>query len=496
MTRASAMEFQDKFGKEGLTFDDVLLVPARSEILPHEADTRTILTKSITLNIPIVSAAMDTVTESRLAIALAREGGLGVIHRNMSIKSQAWEVDKVKRSESVVVQDPVTIGIDEPVSKAKRMVVKHGVSGFPVVDSSGKLVGLLTHRDLRFEPDTSKKVRDLMTPLEKLVTVPPDTPTRKAKALLHEKRIEKLPVVDESGALVGLMTFKDIEKSMFYPKACKDELGRLRVGAAVGVSPDTPDRVDALIGAGVDVVVVDTANGFSKVVLSMVERLRSEHPETALLAGNVVTPGGVEALCGSGADAVKVGIGPSAICTTRVVAGVGVPQLTAIFECAKAAEKCGIPLIADGGVKYSGDITKAIGAGADCVMIGNLFAGTEETPGEIVLYEGRSYKAYRGMGSLSAMKAGGRDRYFYNEDAEEKMVPQGIEGMVPYKGSVSSLVFQLIGGLTAGMGYLGTRTIDELKKKARFIRVTASGLRESHPHGVMITREAPNYQAR
>ena len=489
------MEFQEKFSKEGLTFDDVLLIPARSEILPDEADTRTILTKDIKLNIPIISAAMDTVTESRLAIALAREGGLGVIHRNMSIKSQAAEVDKVKRSESVVVMNPVTIGLEEPVSKAKRMVREHGVSGFPVVDTSGRLVGLLTHRDLRFEPDTSKKVRELMTPLSKLVTVPPNTPTRDAKVLLHEKRIEKLPVVDERGALVGLMTFKDIEKSMFYPRACKDERGRLRVGAAVGVSPDTPDRVGALVDAGADVVVVDTANGFCRVVLSMVERLKSGHPDMALIAGNVVTPEAVEALCQSGADAVKVGIGPSAICTTRVVSGVGVPQLTAIFDCASAAEKCGVPLIADGGIKYSGDIPKAIGAGADCVMIGNLFAGTEETPGEIVLYEGRSYKAYRGMGSLSAMKAGGRDRYFYKEDAEEKMVPQGIEGMVPYKGSVASLVCQLVGGLTAGMGYLGTRTIEELKSKARFVRVTASGLRESHPHGVMITREAPNYQA-
>ncbi|MBN2209194.1 MAG: IMP dehydrogenase [Candidatus Coatesbacteria bacterium] len=488
------MEFQEKFSKEGLTFDDVLLIPAHSEILPDEADTRTVLAKDMKLNIPIISAAMDTVTESRLAIALAREGGLGVIHRNMSIKSQAAEVDKVKRSESVVVKDPVTIGLDEPVSKAKRMVREHGVSGFPVVDTSGRLVGLLTHRDLRFEPDSGKKVRELMTPLEKLVTVPPNTPTRDAKVLLHEKRIEKLPVVDENGALVGLMTFKDIEKSMFYPKACKDERGRLRVGAAVGVSPDTPDRVAALVDAGADAVVVDTANGFCRVVLSMVARLRNEHPALALIAGNVVTPDAVEALCQSGADAVKVGIGPSAICTTRVVSGVGVPQLTAIFDCASAAEKCGVPLIADGGIKYSGDIAKAIGAGADCVMIGNLFAGTEETPGEIVLYEGRSYKAYRGMGSLSAMKAGGKDRYFYREDAEEKMVPQGIEGMVPYKGSVSSLVCQLIGGLAAGMGYLGTRTIEELKSKARFVRVTASGLRESHPHGVMITREAPNYQ--
>ena len=489
------MEFQEKFGKEGLTFDDVLLIPGRSEVLPHEADSRARLTKNITLNIPIISAAMDTVTESRLAIAIAREGGLGVIHRNMSIKSQAAEADRVKRSESVVVMDPVTIGLDDRVSKAKMMVRKHNVSGFPVVDSSGKLVGLLTHRDLRFEPDTSRKVAEVMTPLEKLVTVAPDTPTEEAKLLLHRNRIEKLPVVDESGALVGLMTFKDIEKSMFYPRACKDALGRLRVAAAVGVSADTPDRVDALVDAGVDVVVVDTANGFSKVVLDMVERLKSEHPETALVAGNVVTPEGVEALGKSGAEAVKVGIGPSAICTTRVVAGVGVPQLTAIYECAKAAASCGIPLIADGGVKYSGDITKAIGAGADCVMIGNLFAGTEETPGEIVLYEGRSYKAYRGMGSLSAMKAGGSDRYFYREDAEEKMVPQGIEGMVPYKGSVASLVCQLIGGFTAGMGYLGARTIAELKEKARFIRVTTAGLRESHPHGVLITREAPNYQA-
>jgi len=489
------MEFQEKFGKEGLTFDDVLLIPGRSEVLPHETDSRTLLTKNITLNIPIISAAMDTVTESRLAMAIAREGGLGVIHRNMCIESQAAEVDRVKRSESVVVMDPVTIGLDDRVSKANMMVRKHKVSGFPVVDSSGKLVGLLTHRDLRFEPDTSKKVAEVMTPLDKLVTVPPNTPTEEAKLLLHHNRIEKLPVVDESGALVGLMTFKDIEKSMFYPKACKDALGRLRVGAAVGVSADTPDRVDALVDAGVDVIVVDTANGFSKVVLDMVERLKSQHPETALVAGNVVTPEGVEALSKSGAEAVKVGIGPSAICTTRVVAGVGVPQLTAIYECAKAAGSCGIPLVADGGIKYSGDITKAIGAGADCVMIGNLFAGTEETPGEIVLYEGRSYKAYRGMGSLSAMKAGGRDRYFYKEDAEEKMVPQGIEGMVPYKGSVASLVCQLIGGLTAGMGYLGARTIEELKQKARFIRVTTAGLRESHPHGVLITREAPNYQA-
>ncbi|MBN1593910.1 MAG: IMP dehydrogenase [Candidatus Coatesbacteria bacterium] len=487
------MEFHEKFEKQGLTFDDVLLIPAHSDILPHEVDTRTTVARDIALNIPIISAAMDTVTESRLAIALAREGGMGIIHRNMSIKSQAAEVDRVKRSESVVVTDPVTIGLDEPVSVAKRMVREHGVSGFPVVDSEGKLAGLLTHRDLRFEPDTTKKVRELMTPLEELVTVAPNTPVEEAKAMLHENRIEKLPVVDEKGALVGLMTFKDIEKSMFYPKASKDDRGRLRVGAAVGVSPDTPERVDALVRNGVDAVVVDTANGFSKVVLQMVSRLRSEHPDTAFIAGNVVTPEGVEALSKAGADAVKVGIGPSAICTTRVVAGVGVPQLTAIFECGRASAKLGIPLIADGGIKYSGDIPKALGAGADCVMIGNLFAGTEETPGEIVLFEGRSYKAYRGMGSLSAMKAGGSDRYFYREEAEEKMVPQGIEGMVPYKGSVSSLICQLMGGLSAGMGYLGTHTIAELKDKARFIRVTASGLRESHPYGVMITREAPNY---
>ena len=489
-------EFDEKFSRQGLTFDDVLLIPGESDVLPRDADSGTYLTKTIKLEVPIVSAAMDTVTESRLAVALAREGGLGIIHRNMSIRGQAQEVDKVKRSEGVMVKDPVTIGPDRPVSHALKMVREHNISGVPVVDSSGKLVGILTHRDLRFEPDTSKRVGELMTPLERLVTVPPNTSIKKAKALLHKNRIEKLPVIDDNGALVGLITFKDIEKSMFYPDASKDEQGRLRVGAAVGTSPDTLERVAALVEAGVDIVVVDTANGFSKSVLEMVRRIKSEHLDVPLLAGNIVTPEAVEALVDSGADSVKVGIGPSAICTTRVVAGVGVPQLTAIFSCARAAARLGIPLIADGGIKYSGDMTKAIGAGADCVMIGNLFAGTEETPGEIVLFEGRSYKAYRGMGSLSAMKAGGSDRYFYKEDTEEKMVPQGIEGLVPYKGSVSALICQLVGGLKAGMGYLGAATIDELKSKARFVRVTMAGLRESHPYGVMITKDAPNYQTR
>lgn len=489
------MDYAEKFGKEGLTFDDVLLVPEKSEVLPHEAQITTHLTAKIKLNIPVVSAAMDTVTEWRLAVALAREGGMGIIHRNMGIRAQAAEVDKVKRSESVVIKDPITIGPDEPVSAAKRIMREHEISGVPVVDSAGKLVGILTHRDLRFEPDPSKKVSELMTPLERLVTVRAGTPIEEAKVLLHQNRIEKLPLVDDNGALVGLITFKDIEKSMCFPNASKDEHGRLRVGAAVGVSADTPQRVAALIAAGVDVIVIDTANGFSRPVIEMAKRLKSQFPDMPLVAGNVVTPEGVEALCDAGADAVKVGIGPSAICTTRVVAGVGIPQLTAIYECSKAAQKRGVPLIADGGIRYSGDITKAIAAGADCVMIGNLFAGTEETPGEIVLFEGRSYKAYRGMGSLSAMKAGGRERYFYIEDAEEKMVPQGIEGLVPYKGPVSALVCQLMGGLKAGMGYCGTRTIEELKARGRFVRVTFAGLRESHPHGVVITKEAPNYQA-
>ncbi|TCK04007.1 IMP dehydrogenase [Phorcysia thermohydrogeniphila] len=478
--------------KEALTFDDVLLVPNYSEVLPTQVDVRTKLTKRITLNIPIMSAAMDTVTEAELAIAIAREGGIGIIHKNMTIEEQAEEVDKVKRSESGMIVKPVTVRPDQTIAEAEALMRKYKISGLPVTNEEGKLVGIITNRDIRFVKDFSKKISEVMTK-ENLKTVPVGTTLEEAKEILQKYKIEKLPVVDENGYLKGLITIKDIEKKEKYPNACKDELGRLMVGAAVGVGDEAVRRAEALIEAGVDVIVIDTAHGHSKGVIKTVERLKELFPDVDLIAGNVATPEGTEALIKAGADAVKVGIGPGSICTTRIVAGVGVPQLTAIAECAEVADKYGISIIADGGIKFSGDIAKAIGAGARAVMIGSLFAGTKESPGELVLYQGRSYKAYRGMGSLGAMKKGSKDRYFQSEVDEKKLVPEGIEGMVPYRGPLADTIHQLVGGLKAGMGYCGAANIEEMRKKARFVRITHAGLKESHVHDVIITKEAPNY---
>ncbi|SMO57486.1 inosine-5'-monophosphate dehydrogenase [Balnearium lithotrophicum] len=482
----------DREVKEALTFDDVLLVPNYSEVLPTQVDVRTRLTKRITLNIPIMSAAMDTVTEAELAIAIAREGGIGIIHKNMSIEEQAEEVDRVKRSESGMIVKPVTVRPDQTISEAENLMRKYKISGLPVVDNSGKLLGIITNRDIRFVRDFSKKIEEVMT-RENLITVPVGTTLEEAKEILHKYKIEKLPVVDENGYLKGLITIKDIEKREKYPNACKDELGRLRVGAAVGVGPEAVRRAEALIEAGVDVIVIDTAHGHSKGVLETVEKLKGLFPNMDIIAGNVATPEATEALIKAGADAVKVGIGPGSICTTRIVAGVGVPQLTAVAECSKVADKYDVSIIADGGIKFSGDIAKAIGAGARVVMIGSLFAGTKEAPGEVILYQGRSYKVYRGMGSLGAMKKGSKDRYFQSEVEEKKLVPEGIEGMVPYRGPLADTIHQLVGGLRAGMGYCGAVNIEEMRRKARFVKITSAGLKESHVHDVIITKEAPNY---
>ncbi len=478
--------------KEALTFDDVLLVPNYSEVLPTQVDVRTKLTKKITLNIPIMSAAMDTVTEAELAIAIAREGGIGIIHKNMSIEEQAEEVDRVKRSESGMIVKPVTVSPNQTISEAEALMRKYKISGLPVVDESGKLLGIITNRDIRFVKDFNKKISEVMTK-ENLITVPVGTTLEEAKEILHKHKIEKLPVVDENGYLKGLITIKDIEKREKYPNACKDELGRLRVGAAIGVGPEAIRRAEALIEAGADVIVVDTAHGHSKGVLETVEKLKGLFPDVDVIAGNVATPEATEALIKAGADAVKVGIGPGSICTTRIVAGVGVPQLTAVAQCAEVADKYDISIIADGGIKFSGDIAKAIGAGARVVMIGSLFAGTKEAPGEVILYQGRSYKVYRGMGSLGAMKKGSKDRYFQSDVEEKKLVPEGIEGMVPYRGPLADTIHQLVGGLRAGMGYCGAANIEEMRKKARFVKITSAGLKESHVHDVIITKEAPNY---
>ncbi len=478
--------------KEALTFDDVLLIPNYSEVLPTQVDVRTKLTKRITLNIPIMSAAMDTVTESELAIAIAREGGIGIIHKNLSIEEQAEEVDRVKRSESGMIVKPVTVSPDQTIAEAEALMRKYKISGLPVTDESGKLLGIITNRDIRFVKDYSKKIKDVMTK-ENLKTVPVGTTLEEAKEILHKYKIEKLPVVDENGYLKGLITIKDIEKKEKYPNACKDELGRLMVGAAIGVGPEGFRRAEALIEAGVDVIVIDTAHGHSKGVIEMVEKIKGLFPDIDVIAGNVATPEGTEALIKAGADAVKVGIGPGSICTTRIVAGVGVPQLTAIAQCSEVADKYDISIIADGGIKFSGDIAKAIGAGARVVMIGSLFAGTKESPGELVLYQGRSYKAYRGMGSLGAMRRGSKDRYFQTEVEEKKLVPEGIEGMVPYRGPLADTIHQLVGGLRSGMGYCGAANIEEMRKKARFVKITSAGLKESHVHDVIITKEAPNY---
>jgi IMP dehydrogenase len=478
---------------EALTFDDVLLVPAHSSILPSHVDTKTQLTRKITLNVPLVSSAMDTVTESRLAVALAQEGGIGIIHKNMSIDDQASEIDKVKRSESGMIVDPVTMTPDQKVYEALDAMGRYRISGLPVVDKAGKLVGILTNRDLRFCTQKDMPIRELMTS-ENLVTVPKGTTLDQAKELLHKHRIEKLPVVDAQFRVVGLITVKDIQKQIKYPFACKDELGRLRVGAALGIARDTHARAAALVDARVDLLVVDTAHGHSEGVLEMIGSLREKYPEIQIVGGNVATADGARALIERGVDAVKVGVGPGSICTTRIVTGAGVPQITAIGSSAPACAAAGVPLIADGGIKFSGDVVKALAAGANTVMIGSLFAGTEESPGETVLYQGRTFKEYRGMGSLGAMKRGSSDRYFQDEFDERKLVPEGIEGRVPYKGPLSALIGQLVGGLRAGMGYTGCRDVESLRRDAKFVRITAAGLRESHAHDVIITKEAPNYR--
>jgi IMP dehydrogenase len=478
--------------KMALTFDDLLLVPAESTILPKDVDTRTSLTNSIIMNIPIVSAAMDTVTESQTAICMAREGGIGFIHRNMSIERQTLEVDKVKKSESGMIVDPITIGPEQKVKDALELMSRYKISGVPVVKGR-KLVGILTNRDLRFETNLEQSVSNVMTK-DKLVTVSQNISLEDSKKLLHKHRIEKLLVVDEDFSLKGLITIKDIEKIQKYPNACKDQLGRLRVGGAVGIT-DREARVQALLNAGCDVICIDTSHGHSRGVLDAVRDTKTNFPACEVIAGNVATFEGAEALIKAGVDAVKIGVGPGSICTTRIVAGIGVPQMTAIMECARASAKYGIPIIADGGIKYSGDITKALGAGAHCVMIGGLFAGTEESPGETVLFQGRSYKVYRGMGSLEAMKEGSRDRYMQDDiESSLKLVPEGIEGRVPFRGSLSNSIYQIMGGVKAGMGYVGCVSIEELRKKARFVRITPSGLRESHVHDVIITKEAPNYR--
>ncbi len=478
--------------REGLTFDDVLLVPRKSDVLPRSVDLGVQLTEGIHLNIPMLSAAMDTVTDARMAIAMAREGGLGIIHKNMSIEDQAGQVDKVKRSENGVITDPFSLSPSHLLSDATALMERYRISGVPICEG-GKLVGILTNRDLRFVTDFSQSIRDVMTK-ENLVTAPVGTTLDEAKTILAKHRIEKLPLVDENYTLRGLITIKDIEKSLKYPNSAKDANGRLLCGAAIGVTKDTFERVHALVDAKVDIVTLDTAHGHSSGVLNMVERVKNAYPHLPVIAGNVATAEATHDLISAGADVVKVGIGPGSICTTRVVAGIGVPQITAISDCAEEAEKLGKAIIADGGIKYSGDITKAIAAGATAVMMGSLFAGTEESPGAVEIYQGRSYKVYRGMGSLAAMNEGSKDRYF--QEGQKKLVPEGVEGRVPYKGSVSDTIFQLIGGLRSGMGYCGTPDIESLRHDAQFIRITSAGLIESHPHDINITKEAPNYSIR
>ncbi len=483
----------NKLLQEGLTFDDVLLVPSKSNVLPREVDVTSFLTTDIRLNIPIVSAAMDTVTESELAVAIAREGGIGILHKNMSIEQQCLEVDKVKRSESGMILNPITLTPDKTVEDAHELMKKYSVSGIPIVNESNELVGILTNRDLRFEPNPKLPVSELMTK-ENLVTAPVGTTLEKAEKILQKYKIEKLPVIDKNKKLKGLITFKDIMKKKKHPNACKDDLGRLRVGAAVGVTYDTIERVDALFKAGVDVIVIDTAHGHSEGVIKNIKAIRRKFKYEQIIAGNIGTYEAAMDLIKCKVNAIKVGIGPGSICTTRVVAGVGIPQISAIANAYLAAFKFGIPIIADGGIRYTGDVPKAIAAGADSVMIGGLFAGTDESPGEKILYEGRSYKVYRGMGSLSAMKQGSKDRYFQDaEDDISKLVPEGVEGRVPYKGPLSDTIYQIVGGLRAAMGYCGTKNVEQLKKKGKFIKITLAGLKESHPHDIKITHEAPNY---
>jgi IMP dehydrogenase len=483
---------KDKIITTAVTFDDVLLVPGKSNVLPRNVDITSKITKNISLNIPILSAPMDTVTEAEMAIAIAREGGIGIIHKNMSVEHQATEVDKVKRSESGMIMKPVTLTANKRIKDAFAVMQKYSISGIPIVDADGKLIGILTNRDLRFDPDENIFIKDIMTK-ENLITAPVGTDLTQAETILQKYRIEKLPVVDKKGYLKGLITFKDIQKRKSFPNACKDQYGRLRVGAAVGIMKDTLERVEELVKHGVDVIVVDTSHGQSQFVIDMVKRIKSAI-NIDLIAGNVATAEATEDLIKAGVDGVKVGIGAGSICTTRVIAGVGVPQLTAIIDCSKAASKYKIPVIADGGIKQTGDVSKALAAGADSVMIGGMLAGTDETPGEKVLYEGRSYKAYRGMGSIEAMKGGSKDRYFQDmEEDVKKLVPEGIEGIVPYKGPLKDTIFQIIGGLRSAMGLCGAKNIDEMKSKTKFVQITNAGLRESHPHDVKVTKEAPNY---
>ncbi len=479
----------DKFGMQGLTFDDVLLVPAKSDVLPKDVDISTNLTRDIKLNVPIMSSGMDTVTEAPMAIAVAREGGIGVIHKNMSIAEQAREVDKVKRSEHGIIIDPIFLHPDNILADANELMGKYRISGVPIT-VNGKLVGIITNRDMRFEEDMSRRIGDTMT-RENLVTAPVGTSLAEAREILRRHRIEKLPLVDQDNNLKGLITIKDIEKATKYPNSAKDSDGRLLAAAAVGVTHDMIDRIDALVAAKVDVVVIDTAHGHSIGVLHTLKEIKKAYPYLPVIAGNVATADATEALIECGVDAVKVGIGPGSICTTRIIAGIGVPQITAVYECAQVAQRFGIPIIADGGIKYSGDMAKAIAAGGNVCMIGNILAGTEESPGETIIYQGRSYKVYRGMGSMGAMEKGSKDRYF-QEDAK-KLVPEGIEGRVPYKGPAASTIFQMVGGLRASMGYCGCHTVKEMIENTQFIQITSAGLRESHPHDISITKEAPNY---
>ncbi len=479
----------EKFGKQGLTFDDVLLIPAESSVLPADIDLKTRLTKKITLNIPLMSAAMDTVTESRMAIAVAREGGIGIIHKNMSIGAQAEQVDMVKRSENGVITNPFWLAPGHTLAEADELMGKYRISGVPICDG-GKLIGIITNRDMKFEDDMSQLIDNVMTK-DNLVTAPEGTTLEEAKQILRAHKIEKLPIVDKDMHLKGLITIKDIEKAHVYPNSARDAKGRLLVGAAIGVTPDVMDRVTALVEAGADVLCLDSAHGHSHNILECVKRVKALYPDVQLIAGNVATAEGTRALIEAGADCVKIGIGPGSICTTRVVAGIGVPQVTAVYDAAQVAAEYDVPIIADGGIKFSGDLTKAIAAGGNVVMLGSLLAGCEESPGDTEVFQGRQFKVYRGMGSLGAMAQGSKDRYF--QQGNKKLVPEGVEGRVPYKGTVSDTIFQLMGGLRAGMGYCGCGTIDELRAKGRFIQITAAGLKESHPHDVNITKEAPNY---
>jgi IMP dehydrogenase len=483
---------KDKILYEGLTFDDVLLIPSYSEVLPREVDLTSMFSRNIQINTPIVSAAMDTVTEDDLAIAIAREGGMGVIHKNMSVEKQASQVKRVKRAENVMIFDPITIGLEASVGEAMNLMSEYRIGGIPVIDSNGILKGIVTNRDLRFENNRTKKITEVMT--TNLITTNHQTTLQAAARILQKHKIEKLPMIDESGKLIGLITYKDITKTKDRPNSCKDDKGRLRVAAAVGIASDTLQRVEALINAGVDAIVIDTAHAHTKSVVRILREIKKAYPSTEVVTGNIGTADAAKMLANEGADALKVGIGPGSICTTRVIAGVGIPQLSAIYNVAKAVEGSGIPVIADGGIRYSGDIIKALASGADSIMAGSLFAGVEESPGETIIYNGRKFKAYRGMGSIEAMQQGSKDRYFQDmEDDIRKLVPEGIEARVPFKGNLSEVIFQMMGGLRAGMGYLGAKNISVLKKESRFVRITHSGIIESHPHDVAITRESPNY---